>query len=855
MTTERIDIVVSQRGAETVSRKITQVGASAESAARSLDLMKRVMIGVFGIEGIRRVIGLADAYTNFKNRVSVVTSSQDELKVVMGKVYDIAERSRSGLQETADLYTRIALSSKSLGISQSEALQMTESVNKAIILSGASTQEASAGMIQFGQALASGRLRGDELRSIMEQLPMVADIIARHLGVTRGELWALGHQGKITSLDLVEAFRGAREEIEERFGKFVPTLSQGFIVMRSAIIMTMGKFNEFGSIAQGFFKIATFVSHHTDEIARAALGATMAFGIFAGARGIGAVINALRALAVLLYTNPITIIGTAAIIAAGQLVAFSDQILVSAGSLITLQDFGVAAFQYMMDGIRAFIQYFNDNFGFIGDYAKEIFGEFDFSILGSLQFAAKVVDSLIGLFVGAYRAIVKAFDNLPAALELIFVSAFNSISAAVAKGINFLIDGINRVTDLADIDPIQHIVPNVIEASNEAKQHGNQIGKAFVEGFMEPSFATDALTDIMERASVISAERIKREAEEAERLKKAEGLLGESGPPNIPNPGGKDGKGRGVSEPESFEDIIKGIQVENELLGLNRKEREIRQSLMDAESRMERSMTTAEEALTRALLEQNQALQVQSDTLESIKGPEEDLIDRRVALIALFEQGAISVKEFQEAVRDLNVELTALENTYSGGLENGLARMIQQSNELGAQVSDLVVDSFDRATESIVNFAKTGELNVREFFASLFEQLLRLTTNQLFSQLLSGMGGGGGFGGLGSLFGGLGGLLGFKEGGSFKVGGSGGPDSQLVAFKATPGEQVDVKTPQQQSGGGDRGASQAAPVNIRVVNVVSPSETIAAMSSVQGEKAILNAIERNPAAVERLLRR
>jgi tape measure domain-containing protein len=499
-------------------------------------------------------------------RVSVVTKSQDELKVVMGKVYDIAQRSRSGLQETGDLYTRIALSSKSLGISQNEALQMTESVNKAIILSGASTQEASAGMIQFGQALASGRLRGDELRSIMEQLPMVADIIARHLGVTRGELWALGHQGKITSLDLVEAFRDAREEIEERFGKFVPTLAQGFIAMRNAIIMTLGKFNEFGKIAQGFFKISTFIAKHTDEIARAALGATMAFGVFAGARGIGAVINALRALTVLLYANPLTIIGVAAIVAAGQLVAFSDQILVSAGSLITLQDFGIAAFQFMMDGIKAFIQYFNDNFGFIGDYAKETFGEFDSSILGALQLAGKAVDGLIGLFVGSYRAIVKAFDDLPAALELIFVKAFNAIAKAVASGINFLIDGINKVTALADMDPIQHVVPNVIEATNKAKNHGKAIGEAFIEGFMEPSFATDALADIMDRAGVISAERIKREAEEAERLKNAEGLLGESGPPNIPNPGDKD-KG-----PESFEDVIKGIQVENELLALNRKE-------------------------------------------------------------------------------------------------------------------------------------------------------------------------------------------------------------------------------------------------------------------------------------------
>jgi branched-subunit amino acid permease len=133
------------------------------------------------------------------------------------------------------------------------------------------------------------------------------------------------------------------------------------------------------------------------------------------------------------------------------------------------------------------------------------------------------VDGLIGLFVGSYRAIVKAFDDLPAALELIFVKAFNAIAKAVASGINFLIDGINKVTALADMDPIQHVVPNVIEATNKAKNHGKAIGEAFIEGFMEPSFATDALADIMDRAGVISAERIKREAEEAERLKNAEG--------------------------------------------------------------------------------------------------------------------------------------------------------------------------------------------------------------------------------------------------------------------------------------------------------------------------------------------
>jgi hypothetical protein len=69
---------------------------------------------------------------------------------------------------------------------------------------------------------------------------------------------------------------------------------------------------------------------------------------------------------------------------------------------------------------------------------------------------------------------------------------------------------LNKVTALADMDPIQHVVPNVIEATNKAKNHGKAIGEAFIEGFMEPSFATDALADIMDRAiSLILAIRTK----------------------------------------------------------------------------------------------------------------------------------------------------------------------------------------------------------------------------------------------------------------------------------------------------------------------------------------------------------
>jgi hypothetical protein len=94
-------------------------------------------------------------------------------------------------------------------------------------------------------------------------------------------------------------------------------------------------------------------------------------------------------------------------------------------------------------------------------------------------------------------------------------------------------------------------------------------------------------------------------------------------------------------------------------------------------------------------------------------------------------------------------------------------------------------------------------------------------------------------------------LPGFKTGGSFEVGGQGGTDSQTVAFRATPGEMVNVKRPGQSE---DKVVQSAPPqVNVKVVNTIDPSETLAALGSGEGERIILNAIERNPSAIKRLL--
>ncbi len=196
------------------------------------------------VEASRKIIELSDAYKQLTNRIRTVTESESEAMMVRSEVIALANRTRTDIGATAEGYTRFAAATKSLKLSQAELLQFTESVNKTIKLSGATTAEAQAGLIQFAQGLGAGALRGDELRSVLEQLGPVADVLAKHLGTTRAGLRQLGEQGKITADVVVAAFAAQREEIDDRFSRSVATFSELWTVFRNNVEDAVGQIVE-----------------------------------------------------------------------------------------------------------------------------------------------------------------------------------------------------------------------------------------------------------------------------------------------------------------------------------------------------------------------------------------------------------------------------------------------------------------------------------------------------------------------------------------------------------------------------------------------------------------------------------
>jgi tape measure domain-containing protein len=217
---------------------LTQAGGKAASAMKSL----AVTLGA--AFGVREVMQAAEAYTTISNRLSLVTKSSDELYAAQSDLFEIAQRTRSPLEATAEVYQRLAQNAGALGLSLSEVGDTTETINKLMVISGTSAQSAEAALTQLGQAFASGTLRGEELNSVMEQAPALAMAIAEGMGVTVGELRKLGEQGKITSAAVIEALNQQGAAVDEQFARMAPTIAGATTTIKNSFIEIVGKMDQ-----------------------------------------------------------------------------------------------------------------------------------------------------------------------------------------------------------------------------------------------------------------------------------------------------------------------------------------------------------------------------------------------------------------------------------------------------------------------------------------------------------------------------------------------------------------------------------------------------------------------------------
>ncbi|MBR8532765.1 tape measure protein, partial [Acinetobacter baumannii] len=243
-----------------------------EKSARSYSTAIKSLAGYMaGLVTINAAINNMDTYTGLQNRLKLVTNNQAELNKATEDTFQIAQKTYSAWDSVLQVYQRFSDNAKTLNLTMDDTARLTETVSKAVAISGASAEAADAALVQFGQALASGTLRGEELNSVMEQTPALAKAIAQGMGITVGQLRSVAAEGKITSQEIVKALKNVQDDVDALFAKTDITIGQSLTLLNNEITKFVGEAGKGSGAAQVLAGSVQTLASNLDLIADGAL--------------------------------------------------------------------------------------------------------------------------------------------------------------------------------------------------------------------------------------------------------------------------------------------------------------------------------------------------------------------------------------------------------------------------------------------------------------------------------------------------------------------------------------------------------------------------------------------------------
>ena len=193
--------------------------------------LKGAFVALGGMAIINEIKQTADAMMSLSSRIKLVTKDETERLRIESALYAMSNRNRASLEDLGDLYYKTASSAKAFGASQEDVLRLTDIVSKSLIIGGADTAQQKATILQLSQALGSGVLQGDELRSLRENAPKLMEKIAENLGTTMAGLKEMGAKGELTTEKLMSAILASGQTIDSEFGRITPTIGQAITVL------------------------------------------------------------------------------------------------------------------------------------------------------------------------------------------------------------------------------------------------------------------------------------------------------------------------------------------------------------------------------------------------------------------------------------------------------------------------------------------------------------------------------------------------------------------------------------------------------------------------------------------------
>ena len=204
------------RASDVASQKMNKLNQASTGA----NLIKGAITGATiaaAVATAKKAMSISDEYANMNARLNMINDGMQSTSELQKSIFTSAQRTGSAYTEMANGVAKMRMQAGDVFQNNGETIAFLETMNKSFVVGGASIEEQKSAMMQLTQAMASGKLQGDELRSLAETSPALIQAIATKLGVTRGEVKKLGADGKITADIVKTAMLEASEKIDEQF--------------------------------------------------------------------------------------------------------------------------------------------------------------------------------------------------------------------------------------------------------------------------------------------------------------------------------------------------------------------------------------------------------------------------------------------------------------------------------------------------------------------------------------------------------------------------------------------------------------------------------------------------------------
>lgn len=256
------------------TRQLEQTQAAASSSTSILNSQLGNLLKTYlGFQGIKMLVGLSDQMSQATARLKMMNDGLQKTEELQQMIFESAQRTRSSYTSTLEMVSKLGTLAGDAFNSTEEVVAFAEQINKQMVLSGASTQAADAAMLQLTQALSSGVLRGEELNSILEQTPTIAQTIAEYLGVSTGEMREMASEGQVTAQVVKAAMFGMAKETNDAFGQIPMTWGQLWALTQNTAIIAIQPILDFLST------IPQAIADNMDLVVAIFVGAGIAIAI------------------------------------------------------------------------------------------------------------------------------------------------------------------------------------------------------------------------------------------------------------------------------------------------------------------------------------------------------------------------------------------------------------------------------------------------------------------------------------------------------------------------------------------------------------------------------------------------